>query len=419
MTTPAVEPTVAATRRPESPPSARRRLVGVAFWAAVLGLLALDGWRLWDDRPPVPLRTVQDWTAKGRVEDAERELKRQTRKSPSDGAAWMALARSEAARKDYAACAETLRHVPFWHANRAEALFLEGQAWKLIDRARNAELAWEALVADDPLHPVNPRYFSGAARELIAHYVVKGRLDEARRVLWQAYEATDPVERPDVLLMRLRAELERVAHEEAVEVLRRYAAADPTDWEARRALAVEEQHAGRPEEADRQIAACLKARPNDPWVWRSHLEILHLRGDRETPRDVLARAPISTEGDPEVWKHRGLDRFRAGEFGAASEAFEKAVELNPTEGEYAYLLGMADQRLGRRAQAAEHLKRSRRLREAFEKLHEAFASYQEVASRSSAGDPAFRTVVERIASLCDEVGWSREAVAWRRTLTGG
>jgi tetratricopeptide (TPR) repeat protein len=390
-----------------------------AFWAAAVGLVGLNAWRAWDDRPAVPLRTVQEWTSHGRAGEAEAELRRQVRKSPHDDAALMQLARVYAARDDYAACARALRAVPFWAPQRAEALFLEGQAWKLLDRARDAEAAWEALVVDDPLHPVDPRYFSGAARELIAHYVVKGRLDEARRVLWQAYQASDPREPPDVLLMRLRAELERVAHEEAVAVLRRYAAADPSDWGARRALAVEEQHAGRPEEADRHADACLKARSDDPWAWRARLEVFHLRGDRAALKAALGRAPKSADTDPEVWKYRGLVRTWDGDLPGAASAFEKAAALDPREPEYVYLLGMAEQRLGRRAEAAAHLLRGRRLRADFEQMHDAYGDYRAFLVRSPDGGAEARPLVERIASLCDRLGWTREADAWRKALTGG
>src|SRR5205807_516713 len=134
-------------------------------------------------------------------------------------------------------------------------------------------------------------------------------------------------------------------------------------------------HAGRPDEADRQVAACLRARPDDPWVWRARLEVLHLRGDRDALAAAVARLPKAADGDPELWKYRGLARFHDGDYAAAAAAFGKASALDPREPEYVYQLGMAEQRLGRRDEAAGHLLRSRRLREDFERLHEAYVSY--------------------------------------------
>ena len=49
--------------------------------------------------------------------------------------------------------------------------------------------------------------------------------------------------------MRVRSELERVAPDETIKKLERYVAADPTDWEALRALAKAASALGRPAEA--------------------------------------------------------------------------------------------------------------------------------------------------------------------------
>lgn len=77
---------------------------------------------------------------------------------------------------------------------------------------------------------------------------------------------------------------------------------------------------------------------------------------------------------------------------------------------------MAQQRLGRRDEAARLLLRSRRLRDDFEALHQAFLKYQGLAARDT--DEA-RATVALLAGLCDRLGWSREAEAWRKTLAGG
>ena len=405
-------------------PTTRSRLPGrlarLGYWLVTLGLVGWNGWMVWDTRPTAPLRTIEEWSAHGRTGEAEQELRRRLRQSPHDGAARMQLARLFAARNDYLSCARALHQVPNWWPARSDALFLEGQAWKYLHRARDAETAGEALIADDPLHPVSARYFSGAARELIARYVLENRLEDARRVLWRAYDEAAPPERRDILLMRTRAELERVAHEEAVVVLRGNATADPSDWSSRRALAVEEQIAGRPEEADRQIQAVLKARPDDSRAWRAQLEIWHLRGDRDTLKAALVRLPKSAGADPDVWKFRGLAQTWDGHNTAAAAAFRKAVELNPREAEYLYQLGMSEQRLGLRDLAANDLQRSRRLRDDYQKIHEAYVDYQKTARPGvDPHAPEVRAAVKRLADLSERLGWTREAEAWRKTLGTG
>src|SRR5207248_1922310 len=119
-------------------------------------------------------------------------------------------------------------------------------------------------------------------------------------VLWQAYAVSEPRERPDVLLMLLRAELKRVGHPESLGRLRKFAAADPTDWESRRTLAVEEQVAGRPDEADRQSAACIRARPAASATTSGSSTTLTTRMPRSPPAAVptTPTAPPPSSASP-------------------------------------------------------------------------------------------------------------------------
>src|SRR5260221_149551 len=90
---------------------------------------------------------------------------------------------------------------------------------------------------------------------LNAWWVWDDRLDEPRQALWRAYDMAGPIDRPAILVMLLRTEFERIAHEEAAATLRRYVHATPDDWEARRALAIEEQWAGHEHAAESNIQA--------------------------------------------------------------------------------------------------------------------------------------------------------------------
>lgn len=388
----------------------------LGYVALTVGLILLNAWWWWAGRPPVDMRTIDQWIAVGRPADAERALRQQIARSRFHGEAMMKLARLVAKRGDYLGCARILRDVPDWWPSKAEALFIEGQSFKQVARIRDAETAWKACVAGDPLHPILPRYQSGAARELVGTYILEGRIDEARRLLMKAYELAAPSEHADVLIMRMRAELERIVHEEAVAKLRSYVEADPDNWESRRALALEEQLTENPNAADVHIKACLDARPTDPGVWRTHLEILHQRGDRDKIKAAVDRLPPSADDDAEIWKFRGLAREWNGDLEAAADAFRRATELNPQEAEYFYRLGIVEQRLGRSVLAAGHLERSRSLRKADAELDDAYHRFLDLTQNSHPGDPSYDAQVERLASLCEQMGWKREAEAWRKVI---
>ena len=105
--------------------------------------------------------------------------------------------------------------------------------------------------------------------------------------------------------MRFRSELERVAPAESIVLLQRYVAADPTDWEALRALARAELALGHREEADHHFEACLKGDPENPRVWRDYLNMLNDRGDFDALKSALGEVPHAAEGDPDIWKLRG------------------------------------------------------------------------------------------------------------------
>jgi Flp pilus assembly protein TadD len=411
---------IAVVSRPRTGrPSRGGRFLGLAYWLLVLGLIGLNARWVWDDLSTEDSKTIDAWLKAGRVADAEQALRHQLKRSPYEGEARMKLARLLAKRGEYKACAEQLHLVPYWSPKKPEALFLEGQTFKLADRVRDAEAAWKGCIADDPLHPMPPRYFHGAARDLVAYYILEGRLDEAEEVIWRAYADATPAERRGILLMRLRSELERIAHEEAVTKLARYVSVTPDDWEARRALALEEQWTGQDAAADRDIKACLKARPADPGVWRTRLEILHRRGDLDGMRAALTQLPLSANEDAPVCNYRGLALEQAGDLEGACEAFRRAVSLKPSEASYAYKLGLMEQRLGHADQARYYIRQSQRLAQAYQEMHVAFFDYIQTTQRAKPGDAEDRAAVERLASLCDQLGWNREADAWRHALSEG
>ena len=401
------------------PPSRRRGLVRAAYRALVLLLIGLNAWWFWRDRPPVELRTVDAWIVQGKVQEAEQALRDRLRRSPRDGEARTKLSQILGKRGDYLGLARQLHEVPAWWPTKGQALFMEGQAYKRLNRARDAEPAWLRCTADDPLHPVSSLYYSHAARELVALYLMEDRLDEARDTLRRAYVVADPSERPGILIMRMAMELNRISHEESLGTLRQYVAADPADWEARRGLALEELAARQEATASRLILECQKARPADVAVCRTALEISYQKGDREAIKAALARLPAGADADAEIWKFRGLGCEWNNDMPGAAEAYRRAAALNPAEGEYLYKLGVAEQRAGQTGQAEQHIRRSQELRTAFPKFHDAYFDFLDILKKSHPGNPDYNAAVERLAGFCDLFGWKPEAQAWRQIIAAG
>jgi hypothetical protein len=146
-------------------------------------LMAFNGWRLWEARPREDVAMISRWISRGEFVKAEQVLRDRIRLSPHDGVARMALARVLGARGDLRGCAVQLHSVPFWCRSKPEALLLEGQVSMMAGRAVDAEAAWKACIADDPLHPIPVNYTAAAAQELIKLYVDQGRVVDARAVM--------------------------------------------------------------------------------------------------------------------------------------------------------------------------------------------------------------------------------------------
>jgi tetratricopeptide (TPR) repeat protein len=386
------------------------------LWLTVVASLAVfNGWWYWRDHRPLPDRTtLSARLSQGKYHEVERALREYLRRSPRDGEARMMLARSLAGRKDFVACARTLHEVPSWWPTKVEALLREGQAYLQIDRAKDAETAWLQAAQDDPLHPVSSALYHDVCQELLTLYAIEDRWEDAFPVMWMAYEHAQPVDHAVLLMMRLRSEIERVAPKETVVHLRKYVAADPTDWEARRALARAELQLGRSDQAAHQFEACLTGRRDDVRAWRDYLAMLHDQGDLDAFLTLLAKPPPSADAEPETWQYRAVAHERAGDWKAASDDYEKAIELNPFVPKYHYRLAMAQERLGLRNQAKIHRERNKEMNEARAQLRTAYFDYFSARDDQGPGAPDMAAVCRRLATICETLGWSRASQAWNR-----
>jgi tetratricopeptide (TPR) repeat protein len=406
----AVTPVVAAPGLRKS--SLAWKLAGSCLLAC---LLAFNVWWYWRDNRPLPaLKTVSSWIGREQSVQAEWALREHVRRSPHDGEARMTLARALAARGDLLGCARQLHAVPSWWPQKSEALLREGQSNLQIDRAKDAEAAWLEAIKVDPLHPVSSDVFHDATQELLKLYAFEDRWEDAYPIMWTAYDRAAPVDRPVLLAMRLRPELERVSQKETLGLLRRYVAADAADWEALRALAKAEHALGLHAEAAQHFQACLKGRPDDVRAWRDYLTTLLDQGDLDAFLALLAKAPRSAESEPETWMFRGVASEKAGDWHAAALHLRKAIELNPYVPKYYYRLAMAEERLGLRDQALAHRKRTKEMNEARAQLRSAYADFFAATAPAKSGTAAMGAACKHLASICETLGWARAAQACSR-----
>jgi tetratricopeptide (TPR) repeat protein len=386
--------------------------MGAAAAGAIAIALGLGWWWYGRETQSVPsLATIAGWMTRQRYAEAELALREYLRRSPDDGEARTMLARLLAARGDARGCARELRRVPSWWPTKAEARFREGQTYLRIDRAREAETAWLALIQQDvPQAP--PAVFQDACLELLRLYAVEDRWEDAAPLIWIAYDRAAPADRALWLILRLRSELERLAHWETLALLRRYVAADPEDGEVPRALARAEQALGRPAEATGHFRLCLARHPDDARAWRDYLALLLAQGDRDGFLAALAQAPAAPS-EPQLGIYHGLEHEWRGDLEGAARLYRQAVARNPSVVEYHYRLALAERRLGRTEVAAEHLQRARDLREARRRLPGQFMRYLDVRGLSSGPAQASMaaTALEQLAATCTTLGWTRAAAA--------
>jgi tetratricopeptide (TPR) repeat protein len=382
--------------------------------SAVLG--GVGAWRLATDLRPLPdLGAIEAMVARGELDRAKSVLVPWIERSPRHGGARRLLARVFAQQNDLRACAEQLHRVPEWWPSKREDRFLEGESYQKLDMARLAERAWRACVADDPLHPMSPGYLNGAAKALVALYVLEDWRSEARDVLWEVFPQVAPEERPVILATLLRVESERIEPKEAAATLSRYVEADPGDWNARLALARNLDALGERARCDRLVADCLAERPDDLAAWRTWLEILTERNEPVELERALARMPSELAGAPDapLQRIRGAAFEARGELSHAAEALRTAVELDPHDDQAHFRLARVARRLELLDDEQHHRERHQAIRQARDEIASALADYRRL--HEGTGDGLDRSAVfDRLARVSEAIGRDRLAREWRR-----
>ncbi len=398
-----------AVQRSASPPR-----VLLATGLILVGIASVAWWSWRVTRPATDLRTIETLIRNEKYGRAQEELREHLRRAPNDGGARMMLARVLAARGDLAGCTRELHLIPVWWPEKARALYREGQAYLMMNRARDAEAALLAVINPDVRMPADPAVFHDASQELLSLYAIENRWSDARAILWKVYARATPQYRPTVLAMRILYELERLAPTESVKALSRYMNADREDWEARRALAKAELALGQHSEALESMRDCLEARPEDPRVWRDYLKMLESLGEGEAFDTALSRAPAIAETQPEFWMLRGQARERGGDWAAAAADYRRALALRPRLSGAHYRLAAIERRLGHPDAAAEHQRQWQEIEDARTALRPTFDAYVAAQRDLPSDSPELLASVQGLAEICRTLGWPRAAAGWSR-----
>ncbi len=199
----------------------------------------------------------------------------------------------------------------------------------------------------------------------------------------------------------------------AAEKLSRYIAADPSDWEARRALARVDLVLSKPDEAKQLAEACLRERPGDPRIWADYLTILHDLGELDALRQTLATVPAELAGDPALVKSRALVVERDRQWDDAAGLYRRLIQARPWEADAFYRLALVEERLGQSGPAREHRQKSEAMRAARLELNEAFDKVLALRKQKQE-TPAMHQALRRLARICGSLGWTRDAEAWAK-----
>lgn len=133
-----------------------------------------------------------------------------------------------------------------------------------------------------------------------------------------------------VMVAYLSARLEQ--YDKALDALERAIALDPSDPDLLNARAYTLYLSGRPAEARSIIVESLKKDPGNPAFLDTLGAILLTEGDPKEALGYLKRAAASLPQDPEVLTHLG-DAYRlSGQDSSAQDAYQKALQTDPTQG---------------------------------------------------------------------------------------
>lgn len=228
---------------------------------------------------------------------------------------------------------------------------LDRQIHGVIDLYQRGKLAEAAALARQVVaeRPSMPMGHSLLAQALLQ----AGKKQEALAVMREAVRQSTA---SDSLICQFGLTLSELGHAaEAVTVLRPLA--DRGVPEYLEALAQAQSDAGHQEEAAATLGKTLAMEPDDAAAYEG-LALVELRRARWTEaRTAAERALKHNDHLPRAWNDLGVALFQLHETGAALDAWQHAVDLNPSLLDALWNLGLNAAQLGRREQARKALDR--------------------------------------------------------------
>lgn len=265
-------------------------------------------------------------------------------------------AASEAlSRGDTQAAGDLYRAVLKRRPDSDEAAFGLGSCEQAAGRLDSAAEAWERIAADSPyadraalriapialergqfsraegllkkaLRPSGPS--NDEAREILGRVLrFEDRRDEARELLRRELKRTsDPIR---VLRSLWMLDFEAVAVERTRAMFEKAARDNPEDDRVWLGLANLSRRAGQLDDAESRLRACLKARPEDPAVWRSWLAWAVAADRVAEVHRALAHLPANSFSEGEVRELRAWLARHGADRPVERQELERLVECAP------------------------------------------------------------------------------------------
>lgn len=140
--------------------------------------------------------------------------------------------------------------------------------------------------------------------------------------------ALDPTNE-SALLGLGKSEADREQFDEAISLLERAVKADPASAEAYEQLARAYAQGGQLDKSLAQLLKAAELKPDDPLIHSALSQVLAATGDLQHAIEEQRIELKLLEDDPDGWNNLGVLEARTGRRGAAREAFEHALRLQP------------------------------------------------------------------------------------------
>jgi len=319
----------------------------------------------------------------------------------------MLAARVAAGLGELKRCAELLERVPTQSQLKLEALFRQGQSYRELYFARQAEETWREVISLCEERGLDSSHYLFSAKvELISLMSLERRVRETRELLWQLYPRHP--EKWRLLVTMARLEAKPAYPQLAMPMLEKCLEQDSGDLDACRGLALYSLDVSQWKEAADLASYCLEHDPLDKLSLEILLECKFRLQEWDAMDEILAR-PDLDDSSARVWRLRGQRLETLSKAEEAEQCFREALRLNPNDPTTHFQLAQLLRR-SRALGADEHQAEFRRLQGDTEAIARVISSFSAQNPENwAAPEPA--TCIE-LATHCNGLGRIEEARGW-------